>query len=293
MSKLRLQVLLFITSVGLVIVLVGLSTFGIVNTIIYPAFLLLVLTAILVAFALPIIYQNRARYSIISWILILLVYRLAIYPGQFFELNNVWGSLIELLALVWFAFMAHRISNELINVETVENVNQIMGLDNPAIDIEAAQKLIHAEFTRSRHYERPLSLVIYDIPGQIAPEGIKASDDDFYNLLVSCFTQTRVSQVIAKELRAMDLVLADREQQRLILVCPEIDRRAVPQLIEHLDTAIQRELGLQLSSSSASFPEDGLTFDGLWYRASKVLDQKEARLKPIPVVKSERQFINQ
>lgn len=293
MSKLRLQVLLFIATVGLIFGLAGFAAYGMVSISIHPVYLFVVLVAIFAAFAVPVVYQNQVHYSIIGWFLILLVYRLALYPDRAFHVNNAWGLLIEMLSLGWLVFMAHRLSNELMNVETVENITQIMGMENPAMDIESAQNQIHAEFTRSRHYERPLSLVIYDISGQIVPQGINASDDDFHNLLVNCFTQTRVSQVVAKELRAMDLVLADRDQQRLLLVCPEIDRQAAPQLIEHLDGALQRELGLQLSSGSASFPDDGLTFDGLWYQAKKSLDQKNAGVNPIKVVKPERQFINQ
>ena len=293
MSKLRLQVLLFIATVGLIFGFAGLAAFGMVSINVHPVYLLVIFLAISTAFAFPVVYQNRVRYSIIGWLLILLIYRISLYPGQIIQANNAWGALLEMLALGWLVFMAHRLSNKLTNVETVENIGQIMGLENLAIDIDAAQNQIHSEFTRSRHYERPLSMVIYDISGQIVPEGVQASDDDFYKLLVSCFTQTRVSQVVAEELRAMDLVLTDRKQQRLIILCPEIDRQAVAQLIEHLDIAIQRELGLQLSSGSASFPEDGLTFDGLWNRASKTLDREEAGLRQITVIKSERQFINQ
>jgi GGDEF domain-containing protein len=74
-----------------------------------------------------------------------------------------------------------------------------------------------------------------------------------------------------RSLRRTDLVLYQTEAERLVLVAPETHREQTLVMVERLRERAQRRFGVQLHTSVASFPEQGLTFEELLARAEQDL----------------------
>ena len=60
----------------------------------------------------------------------------------------------------------------------------------------------------------------------------------------------------------MDQIYFDSQNDQLVVVCPELDRDTVASLAERVQIIVERE-GIRAQLGWASFPGDGLTFDGL------------------------------
>jgi hypothetical protein len=56
------------------------------------------------------------------------------------------------------------------------------------------------------------------------------------------------------------MVLAQKERDRFIVVCPETDTVSSKNLAERIRSVAAEQMGLQVACGVASFPDDALTF---------------------------------
>jgi hypothetical protein len=76
------------------------------------------------------------------------------------------------------------------------------------------------------------------------------------------YSKARLARLVRQELRLMDQIYFDGQNDQLVVVCPELDRDTVSSLAERVQTILDQE-GIRAHLGWASFPCDGLTFDGL------------------------------
>jgi hypothetical protein len=173
---------------------------------------------------------------------------------------------ILLEAGVWFAY---QLAMQLSHAESIMDAMALSAFPNSANDIEAESHRIKIEFTRSRRYHRPLSVVIIEPqvePEKVTREIIKTVQHD----LMSRFNTARLGQIIDDRVRQTDLILKDHRGYFIIL-CPETDLANATLLAQRITEVVRERTNMQILCGVASFPEDALTFDDLLQTARKRL----------------------
>ncbi|HSO27947.1 MAG TPA: hypothetical protein VLS48_07735 [Anaerolineales bacterium] len=228
--------------------------------------------AILVELSLPFAWRTPVAYSLLVWIFTYLALRFIFFSGSLWMgLLDLQVSIIEMFFLGVSVFLAHRVANDIQKTETAHRFLQITQNIAAAPGIKESEERIRSELTRSRHYHRPLSVVVIEKPQQVSEPALERMVVEIKDWVVRGYIQSQLSQILKHELRPIDIVMTDSDQQRLILLCPEVDGDGVNELTDHLKMAAVRELGLHISCGVASFPDESLTFDGLMQRAAEKL----------------------
>ena len=153
-----------------------------------------------------------------------------------------------------------------------------------ALALDSDQRLLHSisdasadirrEITRSRHYHRPLSLIVVEPDQQSVELAIPHIFEELQNSLINRFTRVKLAEAMNKDLRLMDMILEENDKQFIIL-CPEVDIEGSAAIIERIQAVMKRS-DIVVQCSTASFPEEALTFDGLLGRAKSKLGNEEA-----------------
>jgi hypothetical protein len=163
---------------------------------------------------------------------------------------------------IWFA---HQLALQLTHAESVMDELALSTFPHRAQEIDDGNQRIKIEFTRSRRYHRPLSLVIVEVDSdhqQDKGEVIQSIQHDLMNR----FTSARIGQIVDDRIRQTDLVLRDR-RWRYIILCPETDLTSVALLTQRIVQTIHEKTGLKVLWGAAAFPEEALTFDDLLQKA--------------------------
>jgi GGDEF domain-containing protein len=163
---------------------------------------------------------------------------------------------------VWFAF---RLAFQISHAESVMDALALGAFPNRVKDIEAEDTRIKTEFTRSRRYRRPLSVLVLqvDYAKKIeVREVVKSIQLDLMNR----FTLARIGQIIDDRVRQTDLVMKDH-RGHFLLLCPETELASVLLLAKRIEQAIKEQMDLKVIYGAASFPVEALTFDDLMQKA--------------------------
>lgn len=171
---------------------------------------------------------------------------------------------------IWFA---HRLALQITHTESVMDELAVGAFPHRAQHIEEGSQRVKTEFTRSRRYHRPLSVLLLEVdPENAKPDGevIKSIQHDIMNRL----TSARIGQIIDDRIRQTDVVLKDRSWGYVIL-CPETDLPGVLLLGRRIAEAVKEKTGLTVLWGTAAFPEEALTFDDLLKRARDRLAEGE------------------
>jgi hypothetical protein len=256
MNKFKLRMILLIISL---LILINLD--WIAPPVMEDPKIHLVLAGIsLVVLVLEISIPNLRRISFLAltliWLGIYLLLQISIIPQLLL-------SPIVLLIWVYLVVLVHLTAQSLGSLDDAILFAAEAGQSTPAISLAEAQGLIRAELTRSRHYNRPFSVIAVQFPNVIIEEVLDRLADEIRGRLVQNHVKIRLAKTLRDELRAMDIVLDDSERGNLILLCPEVDARNAEIMIDHLNRALEREYGVNAVMASASFPDASPTFDGL------------------------------
>lgn len=163
---------------------------------------------------------------------------------------------------VWFA---HQLAIQLSHAESMLDALALSAFPNRAHDIDAENQRIKIEFTRSRRYHRPLSVVVIESESEddrSTREMLKSVQHDLLNR----FTSARVGQIIDDRIRQTDLVLRDH-RGRFVILCPETDLKSAIMLGQRISKSIRERTNLQILFGAAAFPEEALTFEDLMLKA--------------------------
>lgn len=209
--------------------------------------------------------------SLPFWVLLYAVTRLLL--NQFSIPVAANQLLVELLFVIVIIGLTQYLSRGLRRFETGVTFLQTMQEQVPCMEEAAA--IIHTEITRSRHYERPLSIIL------VKPQswGDKTEPDpmmrQIVGSLVSGYRYAQLIKVIRQQLRLMD-VLIEEQDGRLLILCPEIDDQESKIMGSRIENAVAAQLGSRVHCVTASFPAHGLTFNKLLSYAQEQLNGSHA-----------------
>jgi hypothetical protein len=182
---------------------------------------------------------------------------------------------VALLALV--AFVSQRLAQSLEEFQTgLEALTLALGgrhLDT----ISRAGNEIRRELTRSRHYHRPLSLIVVEPKLKSFGISLPTIIEEMQQAIATRFARVKLAQTMRQQLRLMDLVLEeDEHQDHFIILCPEADEMGTAVLVERIE-AVMNQAGIEVQCSTATFPDEALTFEGLLNQAKDKLSPRDSK----------------
>lgn len=186
---------------------------------------------------------------------------------------------------VWFS---HQLAVQISHAESVMDALALSAFPNRAHDIEAEDKRIKAELTRSRRYKRPLSIVVVESESddeKVTREMLKSIQHD----LLSRFTSARVGQIIDDRIRQTDLVLRDHAG-RFIILCPETNLESAILLSKRIVQSVKERTELHVKFGVAAFPDEALTFDDLLHKARQRLKDSAEINKEVEIAADSSQL---
>jgi len=145
-----------------------------------------------------------------------------------------------------------------------EAVGEAAGGEIRALDVEspAAAAEIHTEIARSRRHDHPLSVTVLAAEPEGFAEAITAAGPEVQRALRERFVFGRLARVVGDQLRRSDLLFEHRASGRLFVVSPETGGEGTSLLTERINRAT-RQMGVEIATGSASFPDDAVSFEHL------------------------------
>ena len=290
MHKLRFQLVILIGSIAMFIGLILLDPEVISGFQFHPSIYIGLCILILIEMVLPARLFTPLYNGIFVLTTIVLAWLFLLGTGSQSSAENVFGLMIELGFSAWLLVLVRTISNTIRTYETADKISRLIGIEDPSFDIQTAMPRIRADITRSRHYERPLSVIVLDSSDGHNPDVIAKMEPSILKWISKQVANARLAETIRKELRVMDMVLKDPAEQKLILVCPEISAENIQEVTRHLESVIQREFGYRPKYASASFPNDGISFDGLRQKATNNLNKMTEESEDNKPIKARQQL---
>jgi GGDEF domain-containing protein len=234
-------------------------------------FYLAVMIAVPVTLFFPSISNTSTYIPLLVWAGVYMVLLRIVPRNLSAETTDFAVIVLEVILLeigVWFA---HQLAIQISKAESVMDALALTAFPNRAHDIDSENQRIKLEFTRSRRYHRPLSLVVVEAETEdekTMREMLKSVQHDLLNR----FSSARIGQIIDDRIRQTDLVLRDHKG-RFIILCPETDLKSAILLGRRISHAIMERTNQNVLLGTAAFPDEALTFDDLLQKARERLSR--------------------
>jgi GGDEF domain-containing protein len=215
-----------------------------------------------VATILGVLGPSRVKISIYSYLLLWTIFYVIIWAVYWRFLphpRNLQELGIQFLLIEIGAGLSHVIGQNLSQVENLLEGLSSRTYPNRTLELAAARDRVSAELTRSRRYNRPLSVLVLEFNNE---EHEDKKTQIVQKDLLRRFTFAKVGQILGDLARQTDLILDDKTEH-FIIVCPETDYQAVSILASRIRSAVKEQLHAWVNWGTASFPNEALTFDDL------------------------------
>ena len=232
---------------------------------------LLTTAAVICMLIVPSRYWQRMWVSILLWVGLYFVGKLVSGSRPLVGGIYTYVTVTELFFLVLCVALSYWLAQHLHAFE--KNVRDIVLVQtgHPVQSVEEASKQIHTEITRSRHYKRPLSVMLVEPEAASLDSIVDQTVHEVEQALRTHYAQAKMAQVMREQLRIMDYVMASGDDGRFVILCPEAGVEDSQVLAERIEAGLAGRLNVKVRYSTASFPEEGLTFGGLLQRAGEKL----------------------
>ncbi len=122
---------------------------------------------------------------------------------------------------------------------------------------------IRQEMFRSRHYNRPLSIIAVQPNLDSTNPNTHQIIQETQKAMINSFIINNIANTLQKYLRPTDLILEDKHTNRFYILCPETPSKDVQSMIEYIQDVTNDELGIASAVGFAVFPEDAIAFEDL------------------------------
>lgn len=238
-------------------------------------FYLLAMMGVPTTLFFPRVTRVSAAVPMVIWAGVYALLSFVINRGHTTNSSDFSVIVLELLLLEVGVWLAHRLAEQIAHAESIIDELAVGVFPHRAEELDEGSHRVRTEFSRSRRYHRPLSLLILEVDARSHNDNgqvLKAIQYD----IVTRFTVARVGQIIDDRLRQTDLVLRDRRWS-FVIICPETDLPAALLLAQRITENINEKTGLTIQWGAAAFPEEALTFDDLLRKARERLTTGEFR----------------
>lgn len=179
--------------------------------------------------------------------------------------NGIWGTALpsattEACAVAITSILAYFLSVEMHNCELAITRSTI-GVPNKPEPFSLGQGVIYREVKRARDYQRPLTMMAVGVEDESIRLALDRLTREVLRSTTRQFALASVSKTLCDIFEDYNII-AQRKDHFLVLL-PEVTAQQLPDLIDHLRQEVTEQVGVTLRVGTASFPDDGLTFDGM------------------------------
>jgi GGDEF domain-containing protein len=235
----------------------------------------LIAIAIIVTFLVPRLQRFGLFFQLALWTVIYFGLLFLFERESGMEVLSLQLMLTEITVSLIAVAIAHDIATELREIEGSLDRLVYSTFSGRTVKLDDAGEEIKIELTRSRRYQRPLTLLVIEPDTSALREDLQPTLKEIQHNLARRYAMARISEILNREARRTDLIVKQDHPDRFILLCPETASTDSNTLVRRIQDAVQDSLGVSVSWGIASFPEDGLTFEGLVGKAHNKL------LKPV------------
>ena len=191
------------------------------------------------------------------------------------------GSYFTYLSLTeigLFLIAVYLTQNLALNLEDVEQaVKNIAFASNTKVRrSQETQERINAEIYRSRRFQRSLSIIVIEKNLRNVRLDVNKVVQDAQRTFMEQYVSARIAKGVADQLRQTDILFEHDKGGKLIVVSPDTDEAGAKYLVERLGSLTQSK-EFSLLFGTATFPDDGLTFEQLLIRADVKVHQQGKR----------------
>lgn len=229
---------------------------------------LLVVLAVFSIIILPVFMRFSASQTVVFWLGVYVGLHLILFKGQAF-LSDIYITVTEVGMLVVLIILAYQIACALQEFKQAVESMAMTQLHGTSLLLDQAGDFIRKEMRRSRQYQRSLSVIVATPNFQSLKEPLPPLVQEVQKTIANHFARAKLAEMISKEIQLVNTVLEDREHDRFIIVCPEVDQAGASLLAEKVCAVIKRNLGVDVRCGAASFPDMALTFEELIAQAEK------------------------
>ena len=206
---------------------------------------------------------KMSMYSYMGAWIIIYIFVWAVYWRFLPILRTVEELTVQFLLIEISAALSHNVGTQINNVNAILSEVANGAYPNRTIDFKMASNAINTEMTRSRRYSRPLSVLVFQlVQAPHEDKNVQGIERD----LSSHFLAAKVGRIINSHARQTDLIMRDYGY-RFVVLCPETNAEAANTLVRRIYQSIEEDVGSEAAWSTASFPEEALSFDELYERA--------------------------
>lgn len=169
----------------------------------------------------------------------------------------------EIVLLVLIVLASHRIAKAMREATNVIAHLTAVGSNEATIIDPMTDPRVKREMTRSRRYQRPLSVVLLEPAQQSVqgawPELLDEARDEF----TKRYLTSKMYSHIGRHLRFVDLMFEDVERGGFLLLCPEARSEEIERQVLRIRRTTFSATGVELNAGWASFPEGAVTLEEL------------------------------
>ena len=264
MKNLTNSIILLLGYLFLVLGLAQIRSFE-AHVVYFQAAFFIMMTAAVFAGVIPLGRYRPPLYSfLVLWMVVYLLTWEFYWRGQASP-PGASEVAIQFLLLEVAAGLAHNVGNALAEFDILFDGLSSQMYPNRTLELSSAGDRIQTELTRSRRYNRPLSVLIVKVmPG--SKENYHGRLERLEADLFQRFTMAKVGQILNGQARQTDLIMRDAAG-RFVILCPETGSEDCTKLADRVRKGVEEDLGDEVRWGIASFPEETLEFDDLLQKA--------------------------
>lgn len=267
--------------------------YGVDNLIDIQTFVyILGIVAVIAVISLPFLHAAPPSRAILVFLGTYLVSKLVIIVSGTQAIGGLqtYVMITEVSFLTILIGLAHHLAKQLhILFQDIE-ASMLISNGEPIERVEEASLVIKSEVQRSRYYGHPMSVVVVKVKDHSVELSFNQVMKEIQEKLVARYVRLKLAKAIRGQLRLMDQVF-EKEDGTLVILCPEVDGDASFILTERIQSAA-KQVGIEVQSTTASFPEDAITFESLVEEANKKLQNPSTEKQTAHGFNSNKNKIN-
>jgi hypothetical protein len=247
--------------------------FGQENVINIQTYVYIIITlAIFSIILFPVLLKYNIIYGFVFWVGIYFILKFTVFFEFFVGGIYTYITITEITFLVSAIFLSYNFSKDLYDAEeTIKNLI-FTRVDSGIKGLREARDDIQKEIYRSRRYQQPLALMLFDYNDADLTTILNMTVMEIQRTAIQYYVEASMFRGISKTLRRTDILIEDSSKGRFLLLSPELNDSAAQVLIDRIKTKGKKEFGVDLKSSVVVFPEDAVTFEDLLNSAIESLD---------------------
>lgn len=259
MRNLRVAIIILISSTGLASLSHALFQVPTAHALGGIAIIVLALGSVL---GVPMLQKRSVFFSATIWLVTYLFLQLALLRQT--PWNNPWfipNVIVEVLLLLVVIGLAYKVNKWLRQLDAQLSWAEILQIASRVDSLDEVQPRIDMEMARSRLYERPLAVIAFQIDYAPAAQSTAGLLGELNGRILRKYQQGQLVQQLQKQMHTYYLLACDTKEDIFYLICPELDSDAAAQMGQQMSDTITTQTHIDIRHASASFPQDGFTFN--------------------------------